>query len=153
RRPRRRRRRGDRHRRHPRHSPLRERPGPPAERVVARFARRLVAARRRAATAGRRGRHARRPLLTVRRLADDALYTRIDACRAHLAAPPRRPPRPGRVLHHAYWHGPFGAKPALALKSCLATQSRADVWLWLDADAGFVGHEADPHLAALGRRI
>ncbi len=35
---------------------------------------------------------------------------------------------------HAYWQGPFTAKQAFWVKSILATQTNAEVWLWLDAD-------------------
>jgi hypothetical protein len=48
-----------------------------------------------------------------------------------------QPARPveDKMLAHTYWHGAYTAKPALAIKSFLATQNmqHAQVILWLDA--------------------
>lgn len=45
--------------------------------------------------------------------------------------------------YHLYWYGPFSRKQAFAVKSLLVTQKvkRGDVWLWLDTEYGYGGHE------------
>ncbi len=55
----------------------------------------------------------------------------------------------GRTIFHFYWHGPFGRKPAFALKSFLATQDmeRCEAWLWLDV--AFRQEADNPYLAEL----
>ena len=53
---------------------------------------------------------------------------------------------------HAYWQGPFTAKQAFSVKSILATQTDAEVWLWLDADDGYAAHESNPLLRSLPPR-
>ena len=52
---------------------------------------------------------------------------------------------------HLYWHGPFSTKQAFAVKSLLATQKvgPGDVWLWLDKQDGYDGHERNPILQQL----
>ena len=54
-----------------------------------------------------------------------------------------------RTIVHFYWHGPFGRKPAFALKSFLATQDMdsCEAWLWLDV--AFRQEADNPHLAEL----
>jgi hypothetical protein len=55
----------------------------------------------------------------------------------------------GRTIFHFYWHGPFGRKPAFALKSFLATQDmeNCQAWLWLDSASP--QEAGNPHLAEL----
>jgi hypothetical protein len=90
----------------------------------------------------------------MRFLEDDRLYSRTDDCLRFLRSlgqgpggGARRSPR----RFHLYWRGAFGRKQAFALKSLLATQevARDDLWLWLDALAGYEGHERNPFLRPL----
>ena len=67
---------------------------------------------------------------------DSRLYTDPDYCLEYLSGirPSPGVSSPKKHLFHAYWHGNFGGKQALSLKSFLATQdlSNAEVWLWTD---------------------
>jgi hypothetical protein len=85
-------------------------------------------------------------------LDDASLYGRVDRCLNYLrqlSPPPGRPlPPPDRF--HFYWYGNFSAKQALAVKSWLATQDpRSELWLWLDADSGYAGHQDNRWLRPL----
>jgi len=56
-------------------------------------------------------------------------------------------PRPlqGKVVAHTYWHGAYGAMPALAVKSFLATQdpSLTQVIIWLDKETPTITQELE----------
>lgn len=87
----------------------------------------------------------------MRRLAPSELYTSTDRCLAFARTLP--PPRPRELTPvHFFWQGrAFGAKPALCLRSFLATQDpqRFHAWLWLEDEAVFSQAAANPHLAPL----
>lgn len=90
----------------------------------------------------------------MRRLFPPELYTSIDRCLAFaraLPAPSDAPPSEP-VPVHFFWQGrEFGAKPALCLKSFLATQDprRFRAWLWLEDPDAFAAASAHPRLAPL----
>lgn len=90
----------------------------------------------------------------MRFLDDPSLYRSTARCLDYLRAlgpPPEPTPGRDREPLHVYWQGPFGRKPALAVKSALATQDgrRTELWLWLDAETGYEGHEESPFLRPL----
>jgi hypothetical protein len=88
----------------------------------------------------------------MRFLPDASLYRRVDHCLSYLRqlSPPVGQPSPPPERFHFYWFGNFTAKQAFAVKSLLATQDpRSELWLWLDADSGFAGHEDNPWLRPL----
>lgn len=90
----------------------------------------------------------------MRRLSPPELYTSIDRCLAFaraLPAPADAPPAEPLPVHF-FWQGrKFGAKPALCLKSFLATQDprRFRAWLWLEDPVAFATAAQNPHLAPL----
>ena len=86
-------------------------------------------------------------------LPDPSLYSRSEACLIFLRSLPEGPGGPlgtasERTPVHFVWRGPFGAKPALCLKSFFATQSRVhfECWLWLENYEDYVAAAANPHL-------
>ena len=84
-------------------------------------------------------------------LEERALYTDTDHCLQTLEQAIDRQPAasPGEpAIWHAYWFGEVGPKQVLSLKSALATQNPAttQVWLWLDEQNGYAGHEENPYL-------
>jgi hypothetical protein len=89
----------------------------------------------------------------VRFLPDKELYINTEACLSFLRGLGPGSPGAGGAprRYHLYWYGPFGRKPAFALKSLLATQNLAEseVWLWLDAADGYAGYEENPFLRPL----
>jgi hypothetical protein len=87
----------------------------------------------------------------VRFLPQERFYRRTEDCLAYLrelVAEDENGCRPFQ-RYHMYWFGPFGRKPAFAVKSFLATQDpgRGELWLWLDADEGYEGHQDNEFLA------
>jgi len=92
----------------------------------------------------------------VRFLDDERLYWDADHCLRFLRA--LDVPDPGDLptgdAFHMYWQGPLSAKHAFAIKSVLATQpGHGEVCLWLDAEHGYAGHEANQVLGSLAPRI
>jgi len=89
----------------------------------------------------------------MRFLPDERLYARTEECLRYLRALEPAAPPPGAAprRHHLYWRGDFARKQAFAVKSLLATQdlARSELWLWLDAEAGWAGHEENPFLRPL----
>ncbi len=90
----------------------------------------------------------------MRRLLLPEIYPSIDRCLAFARALPSPsdalPAEPMPV--HFFWQGrEFGAKPALCLKSFLATQDprRFRAWLWLENGDAFAAASANPRLAPL----
>jgi hypothetical protein len=86
----------------------------------------------------------------MRFLSDERLYSETGHCLRFLESVPAAPAiaRPWRA--HMYWRGPFSRKPALAVKSFLATQhAGAELWLWLDVEDGYRGCEHNPFLMPL----
>jgi hypothetical protein len=90
----------------------------------------------------------------MRFLADERLYSRTGDCLRFLRGlgghsdetAARAPER-----YHLYWRGPFSLKQAFAVKSFLATQDleSSELWLWLDGEHGYDGHEENPLLGPL----
>jgi hypothetical protein len=92
----------------------------------------------------------------MRFLPDERLYWDADYCLRFLRAldTPDEEDAPAGELYHLYWHGPFTAKHAFAVKSLLATQRRrGEVCLWLDAENGYPGHERNEVLQTLVSEI
>lgn len=91
----------------------------------------------------------------MRVLAQSELYTSTPRCLEFARGlPPAQPRAPEPV--HFFWQGrEFGAKPALCLKSFLATQDprRFQAWLWLEDEATFAAASQLPHLAPLLPRL
>ncbi len=90
----------------------------------------------------------------MRFLADERLYRETEHCLRWLRELPREAPyeQPGlREPCHLYWRGSFTPKQAFAVKSFLATQDleRTDLWLWLDGEDGYAGHEENRFLRPL----
>jgi hypothetical protein len=90
----------------------------------------------------------------MRFLPEGELYMETEVCLRFLCGLPSEPPSAAGAAprrHHLYWRGPFRRKQAFALKSLLATQpiETSEVWLWLDADDGYRGHERSPFLRPL----
>jgi Glycosyltransferase sugar-binding region containing DXD motif len=89
----------------------------------------------------------------MRFLPDERLYTRTEECLDFLRGlDPGEPATIGPLRrHHVYWRGMFSRKQAFAVKSFLATQDlgRSELWLWLDGEAGYAGHEGNPVLRPL----
>ena len=90
----------------------------------------------------------------MRFLPDDPLYQRTDECLRFLRELDRDSAGPGpggSERFHIYWRGDFSRKQAFAIKSFLATQDldRCELWLWLDADDGYHGHDRNPVLRPL----
>jgi hypothetical protein len=56
-----------------------------------------------------------------------------------------------RELCHFYWYGDFSLKQTFAVMSFLATQDldRTELWLWLDGESAYDGHEENPLLRPL----
>lgn len=90
-------------------------------------------------------------LPAMRVLSQPELYTSTARCLEFARGlPPAAPRKP--VTVHFFWQGrSFGAKPALCLKSFLATQDprRFQAWLWLEDEATFAAAHQLPHLAPL----
>jgi hypothetical protein len=89
----------------------------------------------------------------VRFLPDERLYRDAEHCLRYLrelGGSDRDAPAPAERFH-LYWSGPFGTKQAFAVKSLLATQDleRSELWLWLDAEDGYAGHEQNEILRPL----
>jgi hypothetical protein len=91
----------------------------------------------------------------MERLSDLSLYSSVDRCLSFLRALPASPvlalPSSPEPVHF-YWDGSvFGAKPALCLRSFLATQDSARVrpWLWLADRRLWEEREGNVHLAPL----
>lgn len=91
-------------------------------------------------------------------LVDGAMNSNTAECLNYL----RTIPRTGQAqkleqkwLFHCYWHGVFGPKPCLSLKSFLATQNldQTQVILWLDKHRGYSGHESNSCLKPLLSKI
>jgi hypothetical protein len=98
-------------------------------------------------------RDAAEPRASVRFLPQARFYRRTEDCLAYLrelVGEDENGCRPSQ-RYHMYWFGPFGRKPAFAVKSFLATQDpgRSELWLWLDADEGYEGHQDNEFLAPL----
>jgi hypothetical protein len=92
----------------------------------------------------------------MRFLDDASLYRRVDHCLSYLRqlSPPAGKRSPPAERFHLYWYGNFTAKQAFAVKSVLATQDpQSELWLWLDADRGYDGHQDNPWLLPLLRQI
>ncbi|MBK5254689.1 MAG: hypothetical protein JJE39_01510 [Vicinamibacteria bacterium] len=89
----------------------------------------------------------------MQRLSDRRLYSTVDHCLSFLRTLPEAPPREGPPEPvHFYWDGPgFGAKPALCLRSFLATQDsrRVRPWLWLAHSRAWDERAVNPHLIPL----
>ncbi len=91
----------------------------------------------------------------MQRLPQPGLYDSTERCLAFARTlPPPRPPAPSQppVPVHFYWQGrAFGPKPALCLKSFLATQDprRFRAWLWLEDEATYEAAQRLPDLAPL----
>lgn len=84
-----------------------------------------------------------------------SLYSDTSACLTYLNNLPRctegdaqREPQ----LFHCYWSGAVGAKQALSIKSCLATQN-CRLYLWLDRANGYDYYKENAQLKALLPRI
>jgi hypothetical protein len=103
----------------------------------------------------RRAEHARHAAVAcaMRRLPDLRLYSSVDGCLEFLRSlPPAPPPAAAPLPVHFYWDGgDFGAKPALSLRSFLATQDprRVRPWLWLAHPRAWAGRSSNPHLEPL----
>ena len=87
-------------------------------------------------------------------LADDRLYRDVEHCLSllrQLEVEPARAQPAAIELFHYYWHGELGLKQAFALKSFLATQdlTRSELWLWLDGERGYPGHDENRYLRPL----
>ena len=93
----------------------------------------------------------------MRFLSNERLYIHTEECLEYLRAlGPAASPRaeaPGDC--HFYWRGTLSRKPALAVKSFLATQdiSRWSIWLWLDGERGYEGHAENLYLRSLMRFV
>jgi hypothetical protein len=91
----------------------------------------------------------------MRFLGDEQLYRQTETCLSFLrqlgAGPGGIAPVSPPERFHLYWHGPFGLKQAFAVKSFLATQDLASsrLCLWLDVEAGYTDHVANPVLRPL----
>jgi len=88
---------------------------------------------------------------------DPQLYTDPDYCLEFLAGLPdcAGRARGQKRIFHAYWHGIFGAKQALSLKSFLATQdlSKSEVWIWTEGMPSGIPAEENRFLAPMAGMI
>jgi glycosyl transferase-like sugar-binding protein len=89
----------------------------------------------------------------VRFLADERLYSDTEYCLRFLRGleASDHDGGPAGERYHLYWLGPFTRKQAFAVKCLLTTPdaARGEVWLWLDAEDGYAGHERNPVLEPL----
>jgi hypothetical protein len=93
------------------------------------------------------------PACPMQRLPHPAIYRDVDRCLAFLRdLPPAAPPAGAPTPVHFFWVGnTFGAKPALCLRSFLATQDpqRVRPRLWFADAAAHAAATTNPHLAPL----
>jgi hypothetical protein len=93
----------------------------------------------------------------VRFLPDERLYSDTEYCLRFLRelATPGTDGTAAGERYHLYWRGRFSTKHAFAVKSLLATPdaARGEVCLWLDVEDGYEGHERNPALEPLRRRL
>ena len=89
----------------------------------------------------------------MRFLPDERLYRDARYCLRFLRelSASNRGDAAARERCHMYWYGPFSTKQAFAVKSLLATQDlkRCELWLWLDTEDGYAGHEQNAILRPL----
>ena len=60
-----------------------------------------------------------------------------------------------KIIFHCYWHGKFGRKQAMSVKSLLSTQNdyNNEVWLWLDKDSVHENGNDNPYIQQLAGRV
>jgi hypothetical protein len=88
----------------------------------------------------------------MRFLPDERLYWDADYCLRFLQdlETPDEDSAPEGEPYHMYWQGPFTTKQAFSVKSLLATQKRrGEVFLWLDPEDGYPGHQQNELLRSL----
>lgn len=86
-------------------------------------------------------------------LEDQRLYSDTEYCLQFLRTLDDRSTGPlnPAARCHMFWYGAFSRKPALAVKSFLATQDlrHCELWLWLEAESAYVEHKSNPFLHPL----